>query len=156
MKCAEITDKLIECLESGEYKYLRVNFPNGDMVGHTGNFLATQCSMEALDLQLARILPVIDKLKGAAIITADHGNADEMYEVDKKTGEPKLSKDGQMKSKTSHTLNPVPCIIYDNFTSDKYKVKEDKGEFGLANLASTTVKMLGYEAPSMWEEAIIE
>ncbi len=156
MKCAEITDKLIECLESGKYKYLRVNFPNGDMVGHTGNFLATQCSMEALDLQLARILPVIDKLKGAAIITADHGNADEMYEIDKKTGEPKLSKDGQMKSKTSHTLNPVPCIIYDNFTSDKYKVKEDKGEFGLANLASTTVKMLGYEAPSMWEEAIIE
>jgi len=156
MKCAEITDKLIECLESGKYKYLRVNFPNGDMVGHTGNFLATECSMEALDLQLARILPVIDKLQGAAIITADHGNADEMYEVDKKTGEPKLSKDGEPKSKTSHTLNPVPCIIYDNFTNDKYKVKEDKGEFGLANLAATTVKMLGYAAPEMWEEAVID
>ena len=156
MKCAEITDKLIECLESGKYKYLRVNFPNGDMVGHTGNFLATECSMEALDLQLARILPVIDKLEGAAIITADHGNADEMYEVDKKTGEPKLSKDGTPKSKTSHTLNPVPCIIYDNFTNDKYRIKEDKGEFGLANLAATTVKMLGYEAPDMWEESIID
>ena len=61
MKCAEITDKLIECLESGEYKYLRVNFPNGDMVGHTGSLLATRCSMEALDLQLARILKVLDK-----------------------------------------------------------------------------------------------
>ena len=156
MKCAEITDKLIECLESGKYKYLRVNFPNGDMVGHTGNFLATECSMEALDLQLARILPVLDKLHGAAIITADHGNADEMYEVDKKTGEPKLSKEGLPKSKTSHTLNPVPCIIYDNFSSDKYTVKEDRGEFGLANLAATTVKLLGYEAPEMWEEAIIE
>ncbi|MBQ4539671.1 MAG: 2,3-bisphosphoglycerate-independent phosphoglycerate mutase, partial [Alistipes sp.] len=97
MKCAEITDKLIECLESGKYKALRVNFPNGDMVGHTGSFLATQCSMEALDLQLARILKVVDKLHGVAIITADHGNADEMYELDKK-GELKLGKDGSKKS----------------------------------------------------------
>ncbi len=156
MKCAEITDKLIECLESGKYKYLRVNFPNGDMVGHTGNFLATECSMEALDLQLARILPVLDKLHGAAIITADHGNADEMYEVDKKTGEPKLSKEGLPKSKTSHTLNPVPCIIYDNFSADKYTVKEDRGEFGLANLAATTVKLLGYEVPEMWETSVVD
>ncbi len=156
MKCAEITDKLIECLESGEYKYLRVNFPNGDMVGHTGNFLATQCSMEALDLQLARILAVVDKLHGAALITADHGNADEMYEIDKKTKQPKADKNGSLKSKTSHTLNPVPCIIYDNYTADKYTVKEDKGQFGLANLAATTVKMLGFEAPSMWEESIID
>ena len=156
MKCAEITDKLIECLESGEYKYLRVNFPNGDMVGHTGNFVATQCSMEALDLQLARILAVVDKLHGAAIITADHGNADEMYELDKKTKAPKSDKNGNFKSKTSHTLNPVPCIIYDNFTSDKYTVKEDAGQFGLANLAATTVKMLGYEAPEMWESALID
>ena len=62
MKCAEITDKLIECIESGKYRYLRVNFPNGDMVGHTGSLLATRCSMEALDLQLARILAVVDKL----------------------------------------------------------------------------------------------
>ena len=82
MKCAEITDKLIECLRSGKYKYLRVNFPNGDMVGHTGSFLATECSMEALDLQLARLLKVVDELHGAALITADHGNADEMYEID--------------------------------------------------------------------------
>lgn len=64
MKCAEITDKLIECLESGKYKYLRVNFPNGDMVGHTGNLAATECAMEALDLQLKRIIDVVDKLKG--------------------------------------------------------------------------------------------
>ena len=120
MKCAEITDKLIEALYSGKYKYLRVNFPNGDMVGHTGSFLATQCSMEALDLQLARILKVVDELSGAALITADHGNADEMYEMDKKTGEPKLNKDGTPKAKTSHTLNPVPFIVYDNFTADRY------------------------------------
>ena len=155
MKCAEITDKLIECLRSGKYKYLRVNFPNGDMVGHTGSFLATQCSMEALDLQLARILKVVDELHGAALITADHGNADEMYEIDKKTKAPKVSKDGSFKAKTSHTLNPVPFIIYDNFTSGEYKVKEGRADFGLSSVAATTVNMLGFEAPEIWDESMI-
>ena len=156
MKCAEITDKLIECLESGAYKYLRVNFPNGDMVGHTGNLQATICSMEALDLQLARILAVLDKLGGVALITADHGNADEMYEVDKKTQQPKADKSGNFKSKTSHTLNKVPCIIYDNVNADKYTVKADNGQFGLSNVAATMVNLLGYEAPDMWDESIID
>ncbi len=155
MKCAEITDKLIDALRSGRYRYLRVNFPNGDMVGHTGSFLATECSMEALDLQLARLLKVIDELHGAAIITADHGNADEMYEMDKKTGAPKQNKDGTTVAKTSHTLNPVPCIIYDNFTADQYTVKQN-GSFGLSNVAATTVNLLGFEAPEMWDESIIE
>ena len=155
MKCAEITDKLIESLESGKFTTLRVNFPNGDMVGHTGNILATRCSMEALDLQLKRILDVVDRLKGVALITADHGNADEMYELDKK-GTPKQNKDGSYKAKTSHTLNPVPFIIYDNYYSDKYTVKADNGEFGLSNVAATCVNFLGYEAPSMWDASIIE
>lgn len=156
MKCAEITDKLIECLESGKYRYLRVNFPNGDMVGHTGSLAATRCSMEALDLQLGRLLPVIDRLGGVALITADHGNADEMYEVDKK-GEPKLGKDGKYKAKTSHTLNKVPCIIYDNTDAkNSYTVKADNGTFGLSNVAATMVNLMGYEAPAMWDESIIE
>ena len=155
MKCAEITDKLIECMESGEYKYLRVNFPNGDMVGHTGSLLATRCSMEALDIQLARILAVVDKLEGVAILTADHGNADEMCEVDKK-GNLKLDKNGKAKAKTSHTLNAVPCIFYDNFYADKYTVKADNGQFGLSNVAATMVNLMGYEAPEMWDESIIE
>ena len=155
MQCALIADKLIAALESGEYRYLRVNFPNGDMVGHTGNMLATQCSMEALDLQLKRILTVVDKLEGVAIITADHGNADEMYELDKK-GEVKYNKDGTPKAKTSHTLNPVPCIIYDNFYRDAYSVKAQKPTFGLSDVAATTVNLLGYEAPAMWDESLIE
>ncbi|MBO4283955.1 MAG: 2,3-bisphosphoglycerate-independent phosphoglycerate mutase [Clostridia bacterium] len=156
MKCAEITDRLIECLESGKYKYLRVNFPNGDMVGHTGNFLATECAMEALDLQLARILPVIERLHGAAIITADHGNADEMYEIDKKTGAPKTDADGNHKAKTSHTLNPVPCVVFDPGYDGRYTVKVGQEGFGLSNLAATTVRLLGYEPPAMWDEAILE
>ena len=155
MKCADITDKLIECLLSGKYRYLRVNFPNGDMVGHTGNLEATICSMEALDLQLARILKVIDELHGAAMITADHGNADEMFETDKKTGQVKLGKDGSPKSKTSHTLNPVPCIFYDNFSANDYEVIKD-GAFGLSSVAATTVNLLGFKAPEMWDKSIIE
>ena len=155
MKCAEITDKLIEALRSGEYKYIRCNYPNGDMVGHTGSMQATVISVEALDLQLARLLSVIDEVHGAAIITADHGNADEMCEYDKKTKAPKLTKDGRYKAKTSHTLNPVPCIIYDNFTNDKYTVKKDEGKFGLSDVAATAVNLLGYKAPSMWDESIV-
>lgn len=157
MKCAEITDKLIEALNSGKYTYLRVNFPNGDMVGHTGSLAATRCSMEALDLQLGRILPVIDALGGVALITADHGNADEMYEMDKKSGQPKVGKDGKYKAKTSHTLNKVPCIIYDNTDAkNHYTVKSDEGQFGLSNVAATMVNLMGYEKPEKWDESIIE
>ncbi|MCH5182626.1 MAG: 2,3-bisphosphoglycerate-independent phosphoglycerate mutase [Oscillospiraceae bacterium] len=153
MKCAEITDVLIEKLRSGEFGYLRVNFPNGDMVGHTGSFVATRISMEALDLCLARILKVVDEVGGIAIITADHGNADEMYEIDKKTGEPKYSSDGVPKAKTSHTLNPVPCYIYDNFYRDNYECVE--GKYGLANIAATVATMMGLEPPAYWKESMI-
>ena len=156
MKCAEITDKLIEVLRSGKYKFLRVNYPNGDMVGHTGSLAATRCSMEALDLQIGRLLPVIDELGGVAIITADHGNADEMFEMDKKTGLPKVDKNGKMKAKTSHTLNPVPCIFYDNTPAkEHYRVKTE-GQFGLSDVAATVVNLLGYEKPAMWDDSIIE
>ncbi|HPB17748.1 MAG TPA: 2,3-bisphosphoglycerate-independent phosphoglycerate mutase, partial [Clostridia bacterium] len=153
MQCAQITDKLIDALKSGEYKFLRTNFPNGDMVGHTGSFDAAVIGVESVDLCLARILPVVDQLNGVAIITADHGNADEMFEtkkgavsIDKKTGKPK--------PKTSHTLNKVPFIIYDNRKEKDYSLKD--GEFGLANAASTVANLLGYAAPETWEESMIE
>ena len=154
MKCAEITDVLVSSILSGEYKFIRANFPNGDMVGHTGNMKATIISMEALDLCLDRILQALDQVGGVALITADHGNADEMMELDKKTGLPKTNKDGSFKAKTSHTLNPVPCIFYDNNTASSYTVKE--GKFGLSNVAATAVNLLGYEAPAVWNESMIE
>ena len=156
MKCAEITDRLIEALESGKYDCLRVNFPNGDMVGHTGSLEATVCGLEAMDLQLGRILAAVEKVGGVALITADHGNADEMAEFDKKTKAVKHNADGSLKAKTSHTLNPVPFIIYDKSGSDgKYTVKAD-GAFGLSNVAATAVNFLGFKAPEMWDESIVE
>ncbi len=155
MKCAEITDRLIEVIGSGEYDYIRANFPNGDMVGHTGSLEATICAMEALDLQIGRLIPVIEKAGAVCLITADHGNADEMAEFDKKTGAVKRNKDGSLKAKTSHTLNPVPFIFFDPAHAGSYTVKKD-GKFGLSNMAATVVNLLGYEAPAMWDESMIE
>lgn len=152
MKAAEITDKLIEQMRTGKYDFVRVNFPNGDMVGHTGVFQATRIAVETVDLCLKRILSVVDELGGVAIITADHGNADEMFETDKK-GNAKKDDNGTVKAKTSHTLNKVPFIIYDNYNAEKFTLKQ--GDFGLANIASTVANLLGYEAPDFWEESMI-
>lgn len=154
MKAAEITDKTIEQLRSGIYKFARINFANGDMVGHTGSYQAAKIAVETVDLCLGRLLKEIERLKGVAIITADHGNADEMYETDKKTQKAKMDKEGNYKAKTSHTLNKVPFIIYDTVNAGKYKLKE--GEYGLANIAATVVNLLGYEAPEIWEKSMIE
>jgi 2,3-bisphosphoglycerate-independent phosphoglycerate mutase len=154
MKAAEITDALIAELKTGRHQAGRVNYANGDMVGHTGSLHAATMAMEAVDLSLARLLPVIDALGGMAIITADHGNADEMYEIDKKTGQPAVEKGGRIKPKTSHTLNPVPCIFYDNVHNGKYQLA-DVPTGGLANLASTTANLLGFEAPEFWDASLI-
>lgn len=153
MKAAEVTDAMIEALKSGKYKTLRCNYPNGDMVGHTGSFRAATMAIEAVDLGLSRLLPVIDALGGVALITADHGNADEMYEIDKKTGLPKVNKDGSFKAKTSHTLNKVPCILYDNVSGGKLALRE--GDWGLSNLAATTANLLGFEKHEAWDDSML-
>ena len=155
MKSAEIADAMIAALKSGKYKTLRCNFANGDMVGHTGNFRAAAIAIEAVDLALSRILPVIDAMGGVALITADHGNADEMYELDKKTKQPAQHKDGTFKAKTAHTLNPVPLILYDNVTGGKLGLKQT-ATAGLSNLAATTANLLGFEKHAKWDESLLE
>ena len=142
MKSAEITDDVIAAMESGKYDFIRCNFPNGDMVGHTGNLDATITGVESVDLGLARILKVADAIGATVLITADHGNADEMLEKNKK---------GVVQVRTAHSLNPVPFIIYDNDTD--YKIIP--GEYGLANVAPTVAKILGLEPPACWEPAMI-
>lgn len=155
MKSAEITDKLVELISENKYPFMRVNFPNGDMVGHTGVFESAVIGVESVDIALKRILPAIDAVGGMAIITADHGNAEEMYEL-AKDGSPKADKDGRIKAKTSHTLNPVPCIFYDNTENkDKYEVV-DSDSYGLANIAATIADLLGVEKPECWESSMIK
>jgi 2,3-bisphosphoglycerate-independent phosphoglycerate mutase len=143
MKCADITDKLIDAIQSGKYGFMRANFPNGDMVGHTGNLCAARIAVEAVDLCLARIVEAADKAGTILIITADHGNADEMYEKKKGNETPC--------AKTSHTLNPVPFIIYDSI--EKHEIKQ--GSYGLANVAPTIALLLGLEPPDIWEPSMI-
>lgn len=143
MKSAEITDDLIEVIKSGEYDFIRCNFPNGDMVGHTGSLDSTIIGVESVDLGLERLKKVCDECKVTMLITADHGNADEMVERNKK---------GELAVRTAHSLNPVPFIIYD--TETEYEIiPSDK--YGLANIAPTVAKMFGIKAPDYWETSMI-
>jgi 2,3-bisphosphoglycerate-independent phosphoglycerate mutase len=154
MKAAEIADAMIAALKSGQYKTLRCNFANGDMVGHTGSFRAATMAIEAVDLELARILPVIDALGGVALITADHGNADEMYEIDKKSKQPAKNADGSFKAKTAHTLNPVPFILYDNVSGGKLGLLASETA-GLSNIAATIANLLGFEKHAKWDDSLL-
>ncbi|HWR60474.1 MAG TPA: 2,3-bisphosphoglycerate-independent phosphoglycerate mutase [Clostridia bacterium] len=142
MKAAEVTDRLIAALESGKYDFMRINYPNGDMVGHTGSFTATRIAVEAVDLCLARVLKAVEAKNAVLVVTADHGNADEMFES---------SKGGTIKAKTSHTLNPVPFIIIDK--QQKREIKP--GSYGLANVAATITALLGIDPPGGWEESML-
>lgn len=155
MKAAEISDAMIAALQSGQYKVLRCNYANGDMVGHTGNFEAARIAVEAVDLSLARLLKAVDEAGGVALITADHGNADEMFELDKKTKQPALNKDGSFKAKTAHTLNPVPLILYDNVSGGKLGLKQTETA-GLSNIAATVANLLGLEKHGAWDDSLLE
>jgi len=154
MKAAEITDAMIAALKTGQYRTLRCNYANGDMVGHTGNFRAATMAIEAVDLALSRLLPAIDAAGGIALITADHGNADEMVEIDKKTKQPATHPDGSYKAKTAHTLNPVPLILYDNVTGGKLALRQTETA-GLSNIAATTANLLGLEKHASWDESLL-
>ena len=154
MKAAEITDAMIAALASGKFKTLRCNYANGDMVGHTGNFRAATMAIEAVDLALSRLLPAIDAVGGVALITADHGNADEMLELDKKTKQPATNKDGSFMAKTAHTLNPVPLILYDNVSGGQLALRQSE-KAGLSNIAATTAHLLGLEKHESWDESLL-
>lgn len=154
MKCAEITDYLLEAIPSGKYDFIRLNFPNGDMVGHTGVYEAVICSMEAMDLQLARLRKAVTAAGGIMVLTADHGNADDMFEHDKKTGSVSRKTDGSAKAKTSHSLNPVPGIIFDPAAKGEYKKELNEG-LGISSLAATCIELLGYKAPADYDKSIL-
>jgi len=154
MKCAEISDNVIETIEGGEYDFIKLNFPNGDMVGHTGNYEAVICSLEALDLSIGRIQKAVDSAGGIMVVSADHGNSDDMFEHNKKTGEVIYKEDGSPKAKTSHSLNPVPCIIYDPDGKGEYEATLKEG-LGISGLAATCIELLGFVAPADYDESVL-
>ena len=170
MKSAEITDAILERLH--EFQFIRLNFPGGDMVGHFAELEPTIVALEAIDLALRRLASAVDQAGGMLIITADHGNAEELIDRD---GNPK----------TSHTTNPVPCIFYDNTKNARsYRLVNPSSRIaspttthsvntsrstasrpaaapiphpGLANLAATIATLLGQpDYPALWQPPLIQ
>jgi 2,3-bisphosphoglycerate-independent phosphoglycerate mutase len=160
MKCAEIADRVIAAVGSGKYDFVRLNFPNGDMVGHTGIYQAVICSMKAMDIQLGRIAKAVEAAGAIMVITADHGNSDDMFEHVKKTGAVSLKADGTPKAKTSHSLNPVPCIIFDPECKGEYSAEPKEGclneSLGISSIAATCIQLLGYVPPDGYDKSILK
>ncbi len=141
MKAAEVTDKVIAAIESGKYGFIRCNYPNGDMVGHTGNMDATRIAVESVDLELRRVWEACKAHGCTLLVTADHGNSDEMLQK---------AKDGSLQPKTAHSLNPVPFIVCE----EGCELKD--GKFGLANVAPTVLQLMGLKAPDCWLEGMLK
>ena len=140
MSAYEVTDKVIDALEQDKYDVVILNFANTDMVGHTGSLEAAIKAVETVDECVGKIVKVIESKKGNLIITADHGNAEQM--IDYKTGEPH----------TAHTTNPVPIIL---ITDNKELKLKENGK--LADLAPTMLDLMGIEKPEeMTGESLIE
>jgi 2,3-bisphosphoglycerate-independent phosphoglycerate mutase len=155
MKAAEITDKTVEAILSKRYDLIRLNYPNGDMVGHTGVYAAARLAVETVDLCLGRLMEATRKAGGILLVTADHGNAEEMFEIDKKTQKPKLYPDGRIKAKTAHTLNPVWFIVYDPTGDHCIEFNPEIGQPGLTNVAPTLMQLLGIEPPEIYDPPLL-
>jgi 2,3-bisphosphoglycerate-independent phosphoglycerate mutase len=145
MKALEITDKIIELLHSGQYKFGRVNYANGDMVGHTGVPEAIVEAVQTVDQSVQRLIEAVKELEGVIVITADHGNAEEMF----------FEKKGEKVVSTAHSLNPVPFVIIDSQYQGEYHMRALEKR-GLSNIAATILNLLGYEKPDDYDESLIE
>ena len=145
MKAAEITDAVIDAVLSGKYKFIRLNYANGDMVGHTGVPVSIRIAVETVDMCLGRLLKAVKDTQGIAMFTADHGNADCMW----------TEKKGRQTPMVAHTKNPVPFIIKDFSDMNRFSLKQI-GNPGLSNVAATIFNLLGYRAPEDYDPSLIE
>ena len=156
MKAVEITDATIELLQSEQYRFGRINFANGDMVGHSGDIDATVRAVETVDACIAKLIEAVAQYRGTVIVTADHGNADEMIS----------EKNGKRSVRTAHSLNPVPFAIVDcaaDISPDNFKTNAPRpyrlsavDNPGLGNVAATVFNLLGYHAPPDYMPSLIE
>ncbi len=143
MKAKEVTEKLMQALRSKKYKFLRVNYANGDMVGHTGNIQSCIKAVQTLDACLPQVITEVLQQQGIVIITADHGNVEEKF-------------DKQGKIKTSHTLNPVPFFVLDSAYQGEYTLStEGIAKPGIANMTATFLELLGFAAPEFYEKSLV-
>ena len=157
MKAVEIADATIDRMERGTFDFGRINFANGDMVGHTGSLPAAIAAVESVDTQLGRLMAAADRTQTTLLITADHGNADEMFDGKEKDF-PNWETVGfarQPTPKTAHTLAPVPFLIY-GFRVSMLKFKDIEPR-SLGNVANTALVTMGLAPrpeflPSLVEE----
>ncbi|CAN5785855.1 2,3-bisphosphoglycerate-independent phosphoglycerate mutase [soil metagenome] len=154
MKSAETADHVIEALREGGFDFLRSNLAGGDMVGHTGDFEATVLAVEAVDLAVGRIARQVEATGGALVVTADHGNSEDMVERDA-GGRPRTGDDGRPLWKTAHSTNPVPLYVVD-CSGRQWSLAENVGDPGLANLAATLLMLLGLDAPADYRPSLLE
>jgi 2,3-bisphosphoglycerate-independent phosphoglycerate mutase len=155
MKAAEIAAAAEQALRSGKYDIVRINIANGDMVGHTGVLPATVRAVEAVDRAVAQLIAAVDAVNGTYLITADHGNADDMVQRDKK-GAPLKNKAGVFEPRTSHTLAPVPLFIGGRGLPAGIGLRRDLPQAGLANITATFINLAGFEAPAGYEPSLLQ
>jgi 2,3-bisphosphoglycerate-independent phosphoglycerate mutase len=153
MKSAETADAVVAAIESGRYDFLRTNFAGGDMVGHTADLMATRRALEAIDAAIGRIAAATEAARGCLVITADHGNAEDMAERDA-NGLPLVGSDGHVRMKTAHSVNPVIFLVHD-YAGRPITFRDDLPEAGLANVAATLVELLGFVPPKEFEPTLL-
>jgi 2,3-bisphosphoglycerate-independent phosphoglycerate mutase len=146
MKAREVCQVVVDRLARNTHRFLRVNFANGDMVGHTGVLAAAVAAMEVVDECVGALERAVAAANGTLIVTADHGNLEMMWEVDDATGEVKRRAGGAPVIKTSHTLNPVPWLLT-GVAADRFEAENAVAHPGLGNLAATLLLLLGFSAP---------
>jgi 2,3-bisphosphoglycerate-independent phosphoglycerate mutase len=147
MKAREVSEVVIEDLGDRRHRFIRVNLANGDMVGHTGSLGASISAMEVVDECVGRLEEAVREAGATMIITADHGNVEMMFEVDRATGDLKRDPSGDSVIKTSHTLSPVPWCIVGPEARD-FRANPKVAEPGLGSIAATILLVLGFEAPT--------
>jgi len=155
MKALEIAEKTRDAILSGKFDQVRINLPNGDMVGHTGDIEATVVACKAADEAVKIVLDAVEQVGGIYLVTADHGNAEDMVKRNK-SGQPALDKSGSIQILTSHTLQPVPVAIGGPGLHPGVKFRSDINTPGLANVAATVMNLHGFQAPDDYETTLIE
>jgi 2,3-bisphosphoglycerate-independent phosphoglycerate mutase len=155
MKAAEITAATIEQMLAGRFDFGRINFANGDMVGHTGDIEASVIAVQTIDLMLRKLIRAAQRSNTVLLVTADHGNCDEMFEGKQEGWEQWESLQTTLSPKTSHTLSPVPLYLYDPAKIGTYRVRQGE-TLTLANIANTALVLLGMEPRALYRPSVIE
>ncbi len=150
MKAREVTARACQVIRNGGFDHIRINLANGDMVGHTGNFSATVQAIEVVDECVAELVAACRAGNAILLVTADHGNADEMFELDK-SGRP-IVENTKTKVRTSHTLNPVPFLLMD---PEARWTLADVPDAGIANIGGTVLHLAGLSLPEGYLPSLV-